>query len=50
MQLLGFAKTWWGQVFLLLAFLAALEKYTGFRTDVAALTNATTQTIHELRP
>jgi hypothetical protein len=47
--LLGFAKSWWGQVFMLLALIAILNKSTGFKTDVGALATGTGQIIDHLK-
>ena len=45
----GFVKSWWAQVFALLALIAILDKYTGFRTDVGALTTSATGVIGALK-
>lgn len=47
--LLGFAKSWWGQVFMLLALIAILDKSTGFKTDIGSVQGFTTGVIGELK-
>ncbi len=46
---LSFVKSWWGQVFLLLTLIAILDKSTGFKTDVGALSTGSIGVIHELK-
>jgi hypothetical protein len=48
-MVLGFVKSWWGQVFMLLVLIAILDRSTGFKTDVGALAGGTTSVIHELK-
>lgn len=47
--MLGLIKSWWAQVFLLLAFIAALDRFTGFREDLGAIGSLATGTIGELK-
>lgn len=47
--MLNFAKTWWGQVFMLLALIAILDRASGFKTDVGAIGGATSKVIHDLK-
>jgi len=47
--MLGFVKTWWGQVFMLLALIAILDKATGFKTDLGAITTGTGSIIKDLK-
>lgn len=49
MGVLGFAKTWWGQVFALLVLIAILDKATGFKTDVGSLTAGADTVIKDLK-
>lgn len=48
-MLLNFAKTWWGQVFMLLALIAILDRATGFKTDIGALSTASGGVINDLK-
>lgn len=48
-QVLGFARSWWGQVFVLLAIIAVLDKAGGFAKDVGASTNFVSTTIKDLK-
>ncbi len=47
--MLGFAQKWWGQVIVVLAFIAALDRFTGFRADVGSLATGTGQIINDLK-
>lgn len=47
--LLGFAKSWWGQVFMLLALIAILDKSSGFVNDLGAGTKFTGTVISDLK-
>lgn len=47
--LLGFAKSWWGQVFMLLALIAILDKSGGFTADLGGVQKFTTGTISALK-
>lgn len=47
--LLGFAKSWWGQVFMLLALIAILDKSNGFVNDLTGVGKFTTGTISALK-
>jgi hypothetical protein len=46
---LGFVKGWWGQVFMLLALIALLDKFTGFKSDLGAITSLADTTISDLK-
>ena len=47
--MLSFVKTWWGQVFMLLALIAILDRATGFKTDVGAIGSGTSTIIKDLK-
>lgn len=47
--MLNFAKTWWGQVFMLLALIAILDRASGFKMDVGAVGGATSNIIKDLK-
>lgn len=47
--MLNFAKTWWGQVFLLLALIAILDRASGFKTDVGSIASGTSTIIKDLK-
>jgi hypothetical protein len=47
--MLNFAKTWWGQVFMLLALIAILDRASGFKTDLGAVTSGTGSIIKDLK-
>lgn len=47
--MLNFVKTWWGQVFMLLALIAILDRASGFKTDVGSLTSGAGSIIKDLK-
>lgn len=47
--MLNFAKTWWGQVFMLLALIAILDRSSGFKKDVGAVFGGTSEVIKDLK-
>lgn len=47
--ILGFVKSWWGQVFALLFLIAILDRASGFKTDLGAIGSFTSGTIGELK-
>lgn len=47
--MLGLVKSWWGQVFLLLALIAILDRSTSFKADVGAVTGGAGSIIKDLK-